>query len=113
MCISIVDISMVTFINLTTRCSFHGRLVFMREFLSKTNIPYLCVVFLDGSGEIKAIGWREMVTYWMSRLKLNEVYTISHFKINTCDSRFNRVMPGNLQVTLDKFIKVNSLCNFF
>lgn len=113
MCISIVNITMVTFINITTRCSFHGRLVFLRDYVSKADTHYVSAVFLDGSGEIKAIGWGvKMVTQWMSQLKLNEVYTISNFKINTCDSRFSRIMPGNVQFLLDQYVKVNSLCYF-
>lgn len=50
-----------------------------------------------------------MVTQWMSQLKLNEVYTISNFKMNTSDSRFSRVMPGNVQVLLDQFFKIESV----
>lgn len=49
-----------------------------------------------------------MVTQWMSQLKLNEVYTISNFKMNTSDSQFSRVMPGNVQVLLDQFVKIEN-----
>lgn len=92
---------------LFVRCTFHGRLVYMRGFISKQkSIPYLCMVLLDGSGEIKAIAWRDSVAFWISRLKLNEIYTISHFKIVPCNPRFSRVMPGDLQLSVDKWTKV-------
>ncbi len=72
----------------------------------KVALKYLSMIFLDDSSEIKGIAWRDLATDWSSRLTLNEVYTVSNFQIRDCDARFSRVVPGNLQVVLERYVKV-------
>jgi hypothetical protein len=83
---------------------------------SKKN-SFLSLVFLDGSGEIRATIWRENLDLWQQRLIVNKVYDVSNFKVLESEQRYSRIRPGKYQINFDKWTKVkfyyfilNSIC---
>jgi hypothetical protein len=83
-------------------------------------INFLSLVFLDGSGEIRATIWRENLDFWQQRLIVNKVYDVTNFKVLESEQRYSRIRPGKHQINFDKWTKVkfylfilNSICTIY
>ena len=78
-------------------------------------ISFLSLVFLDGSGEIRAT-----MDLWQQRLIVNKVYDVSNFKVLESEQRYSRIRPGKYQINFEKWTKVkfyhfilNSICTIY
>ena len=88
------------------RASFTARLIMCEYSESPTKVPILNLVFLDGTGEMKAVIWRDFVKIWIPELVVNKVYHVTHFKVVPTAHRFPRLRPGLYEVEFGKWTKV-------
>lgn len=89
------------------RATIRARLVMCnRGSVPSKKLSFLSLVFMDGSGEIRATIWRENLDLWQTRLAVNKVFDVSGFKIIESEPRYSRIRPGRYLINFEKFTKV-------
>ena len=107
---SIGKVSVSQLVPSLQRSTFRARLLFCTRGISQEKkMTFLSLVFLDGTGEIKATVWRENLDFWQQRLVIYEIYDVSLFTVTPSDQRYSR-LTSKFQIMFEKNTKVNIFC---